>query len=38
MAKPRKWKLFGLVGLMIGGLAVLTGRFIKNRRLRRPVY
>jgi hypothetical protein len=38
MSKVRKWKLFGIVGLLIGGLAVLASRVIKSRKLRQPIY
>ena len=38
MSKVRKWRLFGLVGLLIGGLAVMASRVFKSRKLRQPLY
>jgi hypothetical protein len=38
MMKLRKWKLFGLFGVLLGGLALLTSRFFRQRKARRPIY
>jgi len=38
MVKGRKWKRLRLVGLLLGGMAVLTSFFIKQRKFHRRVY
>jgi len=38
MVKRRKWRLFGWAGLLLGGMAVLTSFFIKQRRFRQRIY
>jgi hypothetical protein len=38
MAKRRKWTLFGLAGLLLGGMAVLTSLFVRQRRYRQRIY
>lgn len=38
MAKARKWKRLGLAGLLLGGMAVLTSFFVKQRKARQRIY
>jgi len=38
MIKGRKWTLFGLVGLLLGGMAVLTSLFVRQRKYRQRIY
>jgi hypothetical protein len=38
MVKGRKWRLFGLAGLLLGGMAFLTSLFIRQRKLRQRIY
>jgi hypothetical protein len=38
MAKERKWKWFGLAGLLLGGIAVLTSFFVRHRKYRQRIY
>lgn len=38
MVKKRKWTLFGLAGLLLGGMAVLTSFFVKQRKSSRRIY
>jgi hypothetical protein len=38
MAKGRKWTRLGLAGLLLGGMAVLTSFFVKQRKARQRIY
>jgi len=38
MLKGRKWKMFGLAGILLGGMAVLTSLFIRQRKYRQRIY
>ena len=38
MVKKRKWTLFGLVGLLLGGMAVLTSFFVRRRKSSQHIY
>jgi len=38
MVKGRKWRFFGLAGLLLGGMAVLTSLFIRQRKYRQRIY
>jgi type IV secretory pathway TrbF-like protein len=38
MIKGRKWRFFGLTGLLLGVMAALTSFFIKQRKPRQRIY
>jgi len=38
MVKKRKWTWFGLAGLVLGGMAVLTSFFVRQRKARQRIY
>jgi hypothetical protein len=38
MAKGRKWTWFGLAGVLLGGIAVLSSFLFKQRKARQRIY
>jgi len=38
MVKGQKWRWFGLAGLLLGGMAMLTSFFVKQRKFRQRIY
>ena len=38
MLKGRKWKMFGLAGILLGAMAVLTSLLIRQRKYRQRIY